>query len=133
MLKAYSRVVSIKTYGPLVLHPLSYVASEAIAESGIKNGIMWISVEGATPALVILRKGLEEKFTEYVSNLVLFKRWRHGNAHAHLISTIFSTTITIPVIDQALALGRDRELYLLETRSVYNHTRRIAIEIHGHE
>lgn len=117
----------------MVLHPLSLIAIEAIAESNIRKGVMWLSVEGATPALVILRKGLEKMFIDYVSNLVLFKKWRHGNAYAHLISTIFSTTITIPVIDKALALGKDEEIYLLETRSVYNHIRRIAVEIHGHE
>lgn len=130
-MKVYSKIVNVKTYGPMVLHPLSDMVNEVVIESSVKNGVMWISVEGATPALVVLKKGLEKVFIEYVSNLVLFKQWRHGNAYAHLISTIFSTTVTIPIVDQAILLGRDEEIYLLETRSVYNHLRRIAIEIHG--
>lgn len=132
-MKVYSKVVSIRTYGPMVLHPLGALISEVITESNIKNGITWISIEGATPALVVLRKGMEEKFVEYVSNLVLFKKWRHDNAYAHLISTIFSTTAVIPLIDRSLVLGKNEEIYLLETRSVYNHLRRIAVEIHGNE
>lgn len=131
-MRVYSKIVEVKTYGPLVVHPITQVISGALAESGITSGIVWASVEGATPALFVLRRGLEQKFVNYITRLIPITVWRHDNAYAHLMSTIISTNFCIPVVAGKLALHPDEEVYLLETRSVYNHSRRVFIEIHGH-
>jgi len=130
-LKVFSKIVEFRTYGPMELHPITKIAKSAIAESTIKNGIVWISVEGATPALLILTRGKEKDMLNHITNLILFKNWKHGNAYAHLISTIISTNLAIPIIEGELLLNSSEEIYILETRSVYNHLRRILIEVHG--
>ncbi|MEM1644309.1 MAG: YjbQ family protein [Ignisphaera sp.] len=130
-MKVFSKIIELRTYGPMELHPLTNIVKSVVAESSIKNGIMWMSIEGATPALLILTKGVEKDVLNYVVNLVLFKNWRHDNAYAHLISTIISTNLSIPIMNGELVLDPNEEIYILETRSVYNHLRRILIEIHG--
>jgi len=130
-LKVYSKVVEVRTYGPMELHPITSILKETLHESDIKNGIVWISVEGATPALCLLRRGIEKRFLSYIARLIPFTGWNHGNAYAHLISTLVSTNKAIPIINGELLLNPDEEVYVLETRSVYNHVRKIAIEIHG--
>lgn len=130
-MKVYSKVIEVKTYGPMVLHNITDIVTDCIKESGVKNGLIWISVEGATPAIVVLEVGKEEAFLNFITRLIPFEGWRHGNAYAHLISTILSTNAVIPVENGAIMLRNDERIYLLETRSVYNHVRRIAVEIHG--
>ncbi|MEM4884142.1 MAG: YjbQ family protein, partial [Saccharolobus sp.] len=107
------------------------IVMSVVAVSSLNYGIMWMWLEGATPALLILTKGVEKDVLNYVANLVLFKNWRHDNAYAHLISTIISTNLSIPIMNGELVLDPNEEIYILETRSVYNHLRRILIEIHG--
>lgn len=115
----------------MVLHNITDIVAECLKESGVKNGLIWISVEGATPAIVVLEVGKEEAFLNFITRLIPFEGWRHGNAYAHLISTVLSTNAVIPVENGAIMLRNDERIYLLETRSVYNHVRRIAVEIHG--
>ncbi len=113
------------------LYPLRKIVRDIIAESSIGLGNILISVEGATPALVILRKGFEKKFINLLETLIPFTIWRHGNAYAHLISATISTSIVIPIENSDLLLDKDYEVFLLETRAVYNHRRRLFIYIHG--
>ena len=129
-MRVSSRVVEVKTFGPLELHPVTQIVENIVRESCSGEGIAWISVEGATPALLILEKGSEKMFIEYITKLVPISGWRHGNAYAHLISTLVGTTLAIPIIEGKLVLKPSQELYLLETRFVYNHTRRLLIEVH---
>jgi len=127
----FSRIVEIRTYGPMELHPITKIVEEVVAESCIGNGVVWISVEGATPALLILNTKKKE-FIKYITSIIPFKGWRHGNAYAHLISTLISTNLVLPVMEQKILLNPDEEIYLLETRSVYNHVRNVFIEVHGY-
>ncbi len=130
-MKVYSKLVEVKTWGPMKLHPVKTILEEAVRESGIGKGILWASVKGATPALLVLERSLEEALLNAVKKLIPFTGWRHGNAYAHLVSTTLSTCLAIPVENGKLLLDDVYEIYLLETRPVYNHRRSIAISIHG--
>jgi len=131
LVKVFSKLVEIKTFGPMVLHPLRNILERCINESDIENGVLYASVEGATPALVILERGLESLFINFLTKFIPFTGWEHGNAYAHLISTLLSTNLVIPIENYSLALNSSTEVYLLETRSVHNHSRSVAVEIHG--
>ena len=130
-MKAYLKMIEIRTYGPMVLHPITDVVRKIVEESDTEAGIAWISVEGATPALLVADKEKALRYVNYITKLIPFSGWSHGNAYAHLISTITSTNIAIPVLNKTLFLRENEEIFLLETRSVYNHIRRILVEIHG--
>jgi len=130
-LKVYSKIIEVKTWGPMELFPLRKYIEEEIGRAGISRGIAILSIEGATPALVVLQRGLEKQFLNNITELVPFTIWRHGNAYAHLISTFISTSTTIPIESSKLLLPDDYDIYLLETRSVHNHTRRIYLLLHG--
>ena len=127
----YSKLVEVLTWGPMKLHPIRALIERAVEESGISVGVLWASVKGATPALLILERGLEERLLEALKMLIPFTGWRHGNAYAHLVSSTISMCLAIPVENARLVLDKDYEIYLLETRPVYNHRRTIVISIHG--
>lgn|GEM_PF-748843 len=126
----FSKVIDIHTYGPMEFHPITNIVRKIVKENCSADGIIWLSVEGATPALLILQKGMEKAFIEYITKIIPFTTWRHGNAYAHLTSTLISTNLAIPIINSEPVLNYGEEIYLLETRPVYNHIRRILIELH---
>lgn len=130
-MKVFLKSIDITTFGPMELYPLRKIVRDIVIESGVEFGSILISVEGATPALAILRKGFERKFINLLETLIPFTIWRHGNAYAHLISTAISTSIVIPIEKRDLLLDEDYEIFLLETRAVYNHRRKLLIYIHG--
>ncbi|MEM0006328.1 MAG: YjbQ family protein [Ignisphaera sp.] len=130
-MKVFSKMIDVQTFGPMELFPLRKTIEGIVAESGIRFGSMLISVEGATPAIVILEKGFEKRLIQLLETLVPFTIWRHGNAYAHLISTFISTSIALPIENGNILLDEGYEIFLLETRAVYNHKRKLAIHIHG--
>lgn len=130
-MRAFSKMVDVQTFGPMELFPLRKTIEEMVVESGIRFGSILISVEGATPALIILEKGFEKRLINLLETLVPFTIWRHGNAYAHLLSTLISTSIALPIENGSILLDEGYEIFLLETRAVHNHRRRLAIYIHG--
>lgn len=109
---------------------MTYLVKQVVEESCSGDGVVWLSVEGATPALLVLKKGREKEFVNYITKLIPITGWRHGNAYAHLTSTLIKTNIAIPIVKGELMLNSSEELYLLETRSVHNHKRKMFIEVH---
>ncbi len=123
--------IELRTHGPMSYFPLRSRIEYEIRESGITEGLVTIHARGATPAIVIVSQGDLEHFDELLKKLVPVAGWRHGNAYAHLRSTIISTTKTLVFIDDKILLPPDYEVYFLETRPVYNHRRIVHIYIRG--
>lgn len=131
-MKVLLRSIEVYTHGPMELHPLRSTIERIIGESGVRFGSILVSVEGATPALVVLEKGFERRFIDLLERLIPYTVWRHGNAYAHLASTTISTSLAVPIAEGGLLLDRDYEVFLLETRAVYNHKRRLVLYIRGY-
>ncbi len=111
--------------------PLRDRIEAEIKKCDINRGLVTIHARGATPAIVIISRRELEYFDELLKTLVPVTGWRHGNAYAHLRSTIVSTTKTLPFTDNKLMLPTDYEVYFLETRPVYNHRRIVHLYIRG--
>ncbi len=131
MLKVCLSVAKVRTYGPMKLFDITNYVAEAVKSCGVCTGIVRVDVKGATPALVALSPEDCEDFVEALTKLVPFSKWRHGNAYAHLSSTALSTSLTLAVENGELVLPKGARVYLLETRSVYNHLRNVIIELIG--
>ncbi len=92
-----------------------------IHEHGITNGLVNISTEHTTSAIIInedesnLRADIEKYVTEVVSD---DKNYNHdkidNNASSHLRSVLFSPTETLPIIDGYLKLGTWQSIFFLE-------------------
>lgn len=130
-MKVYLSKLRIRTYGPTVFFPIKELIENVVKESSVKVGLAWISVKGATPALVITNEDVANELGRCLKYLIPLSGWRHGNAYAHLRSTVLSTSKVVPVINGRLDLPEDYEIYLLENRSVYNHIREVEVQIHG--
>ncbi len=130
-MKAYIIKFMITTHGPMSYFPLRRIIEEYIKETGLEKGLVTISVKGATPGIIIVDKSEIQSIDHALKELIPVIGWEHGNAYAHLRSTIMSTTQTIPFINKRLVLPQSHQVYLVETRPVYNHQRTIILYIRG--
>ena len=95
--------------------------ADAVASSGIRNGLAHIFVQGATAGIMV-----QENWDDSVQNDVIsmLKKhipqgvWEHdrqdGNGDAHLKSGLVGPSELVPIIDGQLGLGRWQNLFFCE-------------------
>ncbi|MCU4740296.1 secondary thiamine-phosphate synthase enzyme YjbQ [Natronoglomus mannanivorans] len=98
-----------------------------------REGVCTVFVQHTTAALVVqeneprLRGDLES----FLSGLVPDEGHAHdeldGNADAHLRATLLGPSVTVPVEDGALALGRWQSIFLVECDGP--RTRRVSVTV----
>ena len=121
----------IRTHGPMKYYGIRELVEEAVRESGYVNGLVHIHAVGATPFLLIASRRDVDALNRLLIRLVPVTGWRHGNAYAHLRSSLMGTHLVVPFIDRKLWMNEDQEIYFVETRPVHNHRRIIHLIIHG--
>jgi len=133
-LRVSSYSVKFRTTGPSGIYDLTQALYDSVRESGVSEGVAWISAKGATPVLLIVPKHAVAdvvKCMEAFIPAVPPVPWMHGNAYAHLRSTVFSTLKAVPVVGGEPALPEGYGLFFIETRPVHNHEREVIIQVHG--
>lgn len=87
-----------------------------------KNGLAVFNVMHTTAALVVgedepdLRDDLARVAAHWLADLRPFQHGRYSapNAEAHITSALAGTTLTLPIVDGKLLLGRWQSILLLE-------------------
>jgi secondary thiamine-phosphate synthase enzyme len=94
---------------------------EAVARSGVRNGLVSVYAQGATAAIMIQENWDESVQTDVVDLLrKLIPRgvWLHdrqdGNGDAHLKAGLVGPSETVPVIDGELGLSRWQNIFFCE-------------------
>lgn len=96
--------------------------TELVAESGVSNGMVVVSLTGSTGAvttieyeegaLADLRRALDRLAPtddDYAHNA----RWGDGNGFSHVRSALLKTGIAIPIVDGELALGEWQQIVVI--------------------
>ena len=134
-MKVFTAILRFRTNGPSGIYDLTDALRSVIKASSIKEGVAWVSAKGATPALLIVRDdavGDAVRCVEKLFPAIPFgEPWEHGNAYAHLRSTVLSTLKAVPVLGGEPSLPQGYGLYFLETRPVQNHLRQVVVQVHG--
>jgi secondary thiamine-phosphate synthase enzyme len=93
----------------------------AVAESGVRNGLVHVYAQGATAAMMIQENWDESVQTDVVQLLQkLIPRgvWLHdrqdGNGDAHLKSGLVGPSETIPIVDGELGLSTWQNIFFCE-------------------
>jgi len=92
---------------------------ESVAASGVSDGICHVAVPHTTAA-VLLNENADPAVAEDIlaglAATLPALSWRHteGNSDAHFLSTLVGHSVTVPINDGELALGRWQAVYLLE-------------------
>jgi secondary thiamine-phosphate synthase enzyme len=121
------------------MHDITERVAAAVANSGVRNGIVNVFNVGSTAAVgtVEFEPGLRKDVPEALDRLIPPSRaygheqaWHDGNGHSHLQATLLGPSLTVPVEDGGLVLGTWQQIFHLEC-DVKPRTRRIVVTVMG--
>ena len=115
--------IRLETQGNADVHDITGPLAKVVAESGLRSGLMTAFCPSSTSALTTiefedgavrdLRRLLDEILPadqEYAHNA----RWGDGNGHSHVRSALLGPSLSIPVLNGALALGAWQQVVHLD-------------------
>lgn len=134
--KVFNASISFQTKGEIEFVDLTDEVQEAVAKSGVKNGVVHIFAPHATGILVLTENdySLLNDIKALLEKLVP----KHGaynhpsNAHAHLRSLLLPPDKTLPVIDGRVEFGTWQSLLFIET-DVHSRRRTVIIQVIGEQ
>jgi len=113
---------------------------EAVAASGLTNGLATLFVVGSTAAITTMEyePGLVRDFPAMLERAAPRRgvdyehqrRWHDGNGHSHVKASLVGPSLSVPVVDSGLALGEWQQVVLVEF-DVRPRTRRIVVQLIG--
>jgi secondary thiamine-phosphate synthase enzyme len=129
----------VSTSGQGDAHDLTAGAAAALAESGLRAGIMTLFVIGSTAALTTIEfePGAVSDFNRLFEELAPRRgeyrhhlRWGDDNGSSHVRAALLGPSLTIPFADGALTLGTWQQIMLLECDTSARR-REIVVQIVG--
>lgn len=133
----HSLTVSTRGKG---LYDITRATREALAETGIRDGILTVFIAHTSASLVIqenadpeVQRDLERFFARLVPDGdALFRHTEEGpdDMPAHVRAALTQTSIGIPLRDGRLVLGTWQGLYVYEHRN-RAHTRTVHLHVLG--
>jgi secondary thiamine-phosphate synthase enzyme len=133
-----TKYIQLKTRGDADVVDITAQVQKALAEAGLDNGIVTLSVIGSTAALTTceFEPGLVADLKEIFNKLIPAGHHHHdagcqdGNGHAHLRSSLVGPSLTLPFHDRALILGTWQQIIFLDFDN-RPRDRKIVVQILG--
>lgn len=119
----FQQRISLKTRGHGHVHDITAQVKSAVAESGIKDGLVNVFNVGSTASVgtIECEPGLESDLPEILNKLIPPGRdygheqaWHDGNAHSHLQATLLGPSLTVPLRGGEMLLGTWQQIFHLE-------------------
>jgi secondary thiamine-phosphate synthase enzyme len=134
-----TRRSTITTTGQGDARDVTGVVADALADSGLRSGLVTAFVVGSTAAMTTLEfedgviadlgRALEEvapRRGEYQHH----QRWHDDNGSSHVRAALIGPSVTIPFVDGRMLLGTWQQITLLEL-DTRGRTREIVIQVMG--
>ncbi|HHJ63302.1 MAG TPA: YjbQ family protein [Aquifex aeolicus] len=136
-MKAYTKYLTFRTEKRRELIRITDTVKEAVAESGVREGLCLVSAMHLTAAVIVQddEEGLHEDIWEWLEKLAPFRRdYRHhrtgeDNGDAHLKNLLLHLQVVLPVTDGKLDLGPWQEIFYAEFDG--RRPKRVVIKILG--
>jgi len=134
-----TKQLSFDTRGEGDIIDVSGMVSEAVSESGVKDGIVTVFVPGSTGALTTIEYepglliDLPNTLERIAPKSLMYeheKRWHDGNGHSHVRASLIGPSLTIPVVKGRLTLGTWQQIVFLEL-DVRSRKRRLILQMIG--
>jgi secondary thiamine-phosphate synthase enzyme len=131
--------ISLSTRGNADIQDITNQVGNAIAQSGLKDGIVTIFCPSSTSALTTiefengcltdLRRLFDEIIPanrEYSHNA----RWHDGNGHSHIRASLLGPSLTIPFSNGMLTLGTWQQLIYVDF-DIHPRNRELILQMLG--
>jgi len=133
-MKIFNQTIRFSTRGEIDFVDLTSKVEEAVAKSGIRNGLVHVFAPHATGILILTENepNLLDDIKEVLERLIPKRGgYRHpSNAHSHLRSIFLPPDRTLPVVDGGVMFGTWQSLIFVET-DVYPRQRTVLIQVIG--
>ncbi|UCH77906.1 MAG: YjbQ family protein [Candidatus Coatesbacteria bacterium] len=119
----YRSSFELSCRGETEIHDVTAAVAEAVASSGVAEGIGLVASAGSTvgittveyePGLVSDLKELFERLAPRDASYGHDARWGDGNGHSHVRSSLVGPTFAFPVVGGAPALGTWQQIVFLD-------------------
>ena len=115
--------VHLSTSGQGDTHDITTQAARALAESGLRAGVMTVFVTGSTAAVTTIEfePGAVSDFNRLFEQLAPRRadyqhhlRWGDDNGSSHVRAALLGPSLTIPFVDGQLTLGTWQQIMVVE-------------------
>jgi secondary thiamine-phosphate synthase enzyme len=113
---------------------------EAVAGSGLSDGVATVFVMGSTAAITTMEfePGLVKDFPAMLERAAPRegvgyehqRRWHDGNGHSHVKASLVGPSLSVPLVKGDLALGEWQQIVLVEF-DVRPRTRNVVVQLIG--
>ncbi len=132
--KVFNLSYNFSTRGEVEFVDLTRKVEEAVAKSGVRNGLAHVFAPHATGVLLLTENegGLLDDVKEFLEKMVPRRGdYAHpSNAYSHLRSILFPPDRTLPVVDGRVEFGTWQSLLFVET-DVYPRRRTVIVQVLG--
>jgi secondary thiamine-phosphate synthase enzyme len=106
--------LSLQTRGNGDTSDITGSVARAVAESGVRSGVVTLFCPGSTSALTTIEyeagalADLNRLFDEIVPPNRQYRhneRWGDGNGHSHVRASLMGPSLSVPFVEQTLTLG----------------------------
>ena len=136
---SFQQQISVTTRGHGDTHDLTDRVATAVADSGVRTGMVNVFNVGSTAAIgtIEFEPGLRADMPAMLDKLIPPSRnygheqaWHDGNGHSHLQATLLGPSLTVPIAEGKLLLGTWQQIFHLEC-DVRGRQRTIVITVLG--
>ena len=135
----HSEQKTVATRGQGDAHDVTTLVSGAVADAGIRAGIVTVSVVGSTAGITTIEfepgaigdlNRVFEALAPREGDYDHHRRWGDDNGSSHVRAALLGPSLTLPVVDGHVVLGTWQQIMLLEfdTRP---RRREIVIQVMG--
>ena len=135
----HQKQITVSTRGPGDMHDLTGEVAAAVAESGVRTGLVHVFNVGSTAAVAAIEfePGLCRDLPEALDRLLPPGRhygheqtWHDGNGHSHLQATLLGPSLTVPVAGGKPVLGTWQQVTHVEC-DIHPRQRTVVLTVVG--
>ncbi len=138
-MKIEMKKIEVKTKKELEMINLTEKVRELLQESGLKNGIISLFVQGSTAALstIEFEPGLLKDFPRFLDKIIPKNEsyahqlmWHDNNGHSHVRASLLKPDLVIPFQKGEMVLGTWQQIFLIEL-NISGRNRNVFMQILG--
>ncbi|HVB95758.1 MAG TPA: secondary thiamine-phosphate synthase enzyme YjbQ [Nitrososphaerales archaeon] len=135
-----TRSFEVSSEGEDEVLDITRLVREAVAGSGLSDGVATVFVAGSTAAITTIEfePGLVKDFPAMLERAAPRRgvkyehqrRWHDGNGHSHVRASLVGPSLSVPLVRGDLALGEWQQIVLVEF-DVRPRTRKVVVQLIG--
>lgn len=136
----FSATITLKTAGEDDIIDITGRTQDLVRSSDVRNGLCSIFVTGSTASVTTIEyePGVLSDLSRALSVLAPSdipyahdNRWGDGNGRSHVKAALVGPSLTVPVQDGRLVLGRWQQIVVLELDIRPRNDRRVVVTVMG--